>query len=780
MDEFNENKFDFNNIFCLKCNDIKKIKIYSNWKEKTMNVSFECGHERNAQSNYKNNFNKNEELYFYCKTHKKKYNAYCEECKKNFCEECTCHHDIKNIKSKYDYFFTNSQIKELSKTYNEAKNLIRTKYSLDCSNKLSLEFENYYNIYRHIFLNSLFHVNIIYNINLFYNHFNFLISSKLLFTGFCSSSDINNIKDDTIFYDSSFKSQFNDLLNTKTFNFDNILNLFLLSKRFENKTDLFLQISNGIYSLIYRNTLAMANIENEKNKFEKYFNNIKLDIIKKENELINIQHEITNQILSLKFLNIYFPSSLKRKLISILQREIIKKYKKYLHEIKPNYFILNNIKEKYESFKKKNKDSFISLKLEEKISAIQDIMHGKKEKNSTVIDNVYFEKNFDNKNLMNTFIFFTKEIHFEKNKETHYSNKDEDKIFSNNQLTTEFKNNNNNINNSNNDSISHIKINNEPFINSNKNINNKGITEYKNLLNQYKNIFDNTYKDIIIKQKLNFENIIDALFKNDFSNIISIRTENKNNEFDNFINECLNELNEIKYEEDENQKIIKNLYYNIKLNKFQVEREKIFSTLISDRKYKNIVKKIKENFDGNNTDEEIKTKCYKDLIQSLIEFGGFDDINANQIISIIETYLYNSEEIKALDKEMENYINLSKENTELDFEINQLKKIRNYIKKVNDDQKKYNNNYLLNEMENIKNNFEINIEAYIKKNNDINYVQALKEIKEFIKGKNISIILGSLKNVCKGIEYNFYVDESIDLVSYCWAIQNGHDFIVDS
>ena len=162
------------------------------------------------------------------------------------------------------------------------------------------------------------------------------------------------------------------------------------------------------------------------------------------------------------------------------------------------------------------------------------------------------------------------------------------------------------------------------------------------MLNQYKNIFDNTYKDIIIKQKLNFENIIDALLKNDFSNIISIRTENKNNEFDNFINECLNELNEIKYEEDENQKIIKNLYYNIKLNKFQVEREKIFSTLISDRKYKNIVKKIKENFDGNNTDEEIKTKCYKDLIQSLIEFGGFDDINANQIISIIETYLYNS------------------------------------------------------------------------------------------------------------------------------------------
>ena len=100
-------------------------------------------------------------------------------------------------------------------------------------------------------------------------------------------------------------------------------------------------------------------IEKDKNKFEKCFNDIKIEIIKKENDLIKIQNEITNQILSIKLLKIAVPSNLKRKLISILQREVIKKYKNYLHKVKPNSFILNNIKNKYESFKKQNKGLYI-------------------------------------------------------------------------------------------------------------------------------------------------------------------------------------------------------------------------------------------------------------------------------------------------------------------------------------------------------------------------------------------------------------------------------------
>ena len=248
MEEKNDEKFDFNNIFCSKCNDITKIKISSNWKEKKIDISFECEHERNTQSNYKTKFSKNEELYFYCKNHMKKFNAYCEKCKKNFCEECTCCHLIKNIKSKYDYYFTNSQIEELSSSYDEVQNLISIIYPLDCYNKLCVEFENYFNIYKQAYSNGLFHINTIYNINLFYNYFQFVIKSRLAYTGFFSILDINNIKDSTIFYDSSFKNQFNHLLEKKSFNFDNVLNLFLLSKRFENKTDLFLQFSNDIYS----------------------------------------------------------------------------------------------------------------------------------------------------------------------------------------------------------------------------------------------------------------------------------------------------------------------------------------------------------------------------------------------------------------------------------------------------------------------------------------------------------------------------------------------------
>ena len=789
MDETNDEKFDFNRIYCSNCNDIKEIKINSNWKEKTIDISFECDHERNTQSEYKTDLIKKEELYFYCKTHKKKFNAYCEKCKKNFCEECTCSHDIKNIKSKYDYYFTNSQIEELLSAYDEVQNLINIIYSLDCNKKLCAEFENYYNIYKQAYYKGLFHVNTIYNINLFYNYFIFLTKSRLVHTGFFSILDINNIKDSTIFYDSNFKNQFNDLLEMKTFNFDNLLNLFLLSKRFEKKSDLFLEFSNDIYSLIYKNALAVDNFEKDKNKFEKYFNNIKIGIIRKKSDLLAIQNEITNQILSIKLLKISVPSNLKRKLISILQREVIKKYKNYLHKVKPNTFILDNIKRKYELFKKKNMNSFHSLKLDTKINEIIKLKSELNE-NPSFIDNVYFDQNFDNKNLLNAIIYFTQKLYFSKSNETHYSNREEGKIFPINQLMTEFQNNNknvnlngnkdinNNLNNTSNDNISNIQINNEPFINSKEIINNNRITKYKNLLNEYKNNFNNSYNDILIKQSLKFEFIVDALFKNDFSFIIE-STENKNTEFDNFINECLNELNEIKYEEDENQKQLKNVYSKIISNKYQAKRENIFSTLLSDRKYKNLVNTIQENYHGYSTDEKVITKYYNVLNKSLIEFGGFDVRNADQIISIIETYLYYSDEIKTLDKEMEAYSNYSKENAELDFEINQHKNIENYIQRVNDDLKEYNTNYELNEMNKIKNNFEKKSDTYINNTSDDTFKIALNGIKEFITGKDISLILESLKNVCKDIVSNFYVDESLNLVSYCWGIQNGHDFIVD-
>ena len=96
-------------------------------------------------------------------------------------------------------------------------------------------------------------------------------------------------------------------------------------------------------------------------------------------------------------------------------------------------------------------------------------------------------------------MYFTQKLHFGKSNETHYSNRGEGK----------------NLNNISKDNISNIQINNETFNNSNENINNKLIIKYKNLLNQYKINFDNSYNDILIKQKLKFVYIMDALFKND-------------------------------------------------------------------------------------------------------------------------------------------------------------------------------------------------------------------------------------------------------------------------
>ena len=85
----------------------------------------------------------------------------------------------------------------------------------------------------------LFHINIIYNINLFYNFFKVLIKSKLVISGDFFNFEINNIADNTIFYGSKFKQEFNNLISINDFNYNDILKLFLLSKRFKIDNDLF-------------------------------------------------------------------------------------------------------------------------------------------------------------------------------------------------------------------------------------------------------------------------------------------------------------------------------------------------------------------------------------------------------------------------------------------------------------------------------------------------------------------------------------------------------------
>lgn len=89
---------------------------------------------------------------------------------------------------------------------------------------------------------------------------------------------------------------------------------------------------------------------------------------------------------------------------------------------------------------------------------------------------------------------------------------------------------------------------------------------YRKYLSKRKNNFKDSYKDIFIKETISLTYILDALFKNDFSEIIEISEKNKNNDntIDNLINDCLNKLNNIKYEENENEKQINSFYSQIK------------------------------------------------------------------------------------------------------------------------------------------------------------------------------------------------------------------------
>ena len=134
-------------------------------------------------------------------------------------------------------------------------------------------------------------------------------------------------------------------------------------------------------------------------------------------------------------------------------------------------------------------------------------------------------------------------------------------------------------------------------------------------------------------------------------------------------------------------------------------------------------------------------------------------------MEIINNYLDYSQALIDLDKEMKKYKFYDKENSEMVFEIKQLNYIKDFLQNLNEKLNDYNDNYELNELSEIQVNFEINSGKYINNTDDNNFKQALKGIKEFIQGKKINTILESLKDILKDEETNFYIDESLDLVT---------------
>ena len=626
------------------------------------------------------------------------------------------------------------------------------------------EFVTYYNIYIYIYIYNdlLFHANIIYNISLFYDFFKFLMNTKLIVNGCFSISEVNTIVDNTIFFDEKFNEQFSYLMDMKKFNFNNVMELFCLSKRFKIKKELFSEFSNKMYSYISKSTSKLDDIEKNIMKIRYYLNLYREGINSKKNIITKLESEIRYELLSIKLSKIAIPSNLKRKLINILQRAIIKKYKDYLHKVKPNLFILNNIKKRYDTIKKSNNKLYKKLNFDTKVKEV-DIV--KPDDSDNFVDNVYFEKDFELKGLLNTFIYFTQKLRYQKSNETHYSKKNVDKSLTLNQLLLDNNyskdkqtSKNNNINNE------AGKLSNKPVDNSmnqtnnisimceNDIIYNEELNDYQNFLEEIKNKFNDYYKDIFIKETINLTYIVDALFKNDFSEIIEISDNNKNNDnvFDNLIDNCLNQLNNIKYEKNDDEKQIDDLYSKIENNSSQKEAGNIFSSLIKNRKYKNVLLKIKENCTNNNQDN-IKP-LYDNLEELLVNSGGIDERNANQILEIIISYLSNIKEIQELEKTMKTNQLLFKQIACLSLEVEQLKIIKNHIIKISGDLKEEDNNYSeLKELDMIKESFEKNVDKYIKNSIDNNFQKALKEIKEFVKGKDIRTIVESLKTILKDI-----------------------------
>jgi hypothetical protein len=78
--EDNNSDIEMAQIYCNVCNEIKKIKITTNWDDRSITVSFECNHERKKQVDTR-------------------YFGYCENCKKSIKDEKSCkisnHHLIK-------------------------------------------------------------------------------------------------------------------------------------------------------------------------------------------------------------------------------------------------------------------------------------------------------------------------------------------------------------------------------------------------------------------------------------------------------------------------------------------------------------------------------------------------------------------------------------------------------------------------------------------------------------------------------------------------------------
>ncbi len=764
-------------IICKECEEIKKIKIEYDIKEKLINIIFECGHQINNQKgNLKNsifclncqkslnqeiicedeNHKKieNNNIIFYCRIHYKKYKGYCVQCKKNICEDCLCEHEYYN--ENYDFYLTKNQLNELIYKTEEVQNFFNTIISIEYCNKIIEFFSSYYNVYVYIYQNNYFHINVIYNINLFYNFFISCIDKKISNNGCFIIDNINNIKDESIFYDDDFNEDYEEILDLD--NFNNILILFLLSKRIKRKAIYFNSFCLKTHSNL-NNYVNESNLLNTLcNFFLIEYSHLKDKILIKIGKLDCLKQEIYSLLLNFKLNKIIIPSNLKRKLINILLRIVIKKYKNYLHHIKPNNVIINQIKRKYQIAIKNKKEIYSEegkkIDLELKVKEIENI------KEDNIINNkdiVYFEYNFKEKILLNTFLYFMQKLHFQKSNEIHFSNQNQSIP------VNEITKNSLNLNNNNLNSINQQNH----FIIYDSN-------EFLQYLKQLEENINKVLYNIKIKKNLNFIDIINSLFENQIEKIITQEENIKNEEkeIQQIINNCIFQHKNIKINEDDVTNSLKIKYQEIKENQFLLIGNNIINILYKNKKYRKLIEQLKEQ-------KESKKEIYEVLSNKLINLGGFNKDNSKLIIQIIKNYFYIYKQYLDIEDIIKKIPQYSLEYSQLLLEIDQLNNIKEYLIEKNNEINSFNKRYELNKFENLKNSFQTNFQKYLNDTIDDKFKEVLKEIKQFIETQSITDILESLKTIFPNIESSFYFDDSDNILIFSWALQNGHSDILE-
>ena len=764
-------------IICKECEEIKKIKIEYDIKEKLINIIFECGHQINNQKgNLKNsifclncqkslnqeiicedeNHKKieNNNIIFYCRIHYKKYKGYCLQCKKNICEDCLCEHEYYN--ENYDFYLTKNQLNELIYKTEEVQNFFNTIISIEYCNKIIEFFSSYYNVYVYIYQNNYFHINVIYNINLFYNFFIACIDKKISNNGCFIIDNINNIKDESIFYDDDFNEDYEEILDLD--NFNNIIILFLFSKRMKRKAIYF----NSFCLKIYSN---LNNYVNESNLLKTLcdlffieYSLLKDKMMIKIGKLDCLKQEIYSLLLNFKLNKIIIPSNLKRKLINILLKIIIKKYKNYLYHIKPNNVIINQIKRKYQIAIKNKKEVYSEegkkIDLELKLKEIENI------KEYNLINNkdiVYFEYNFKEKILLNTFLYFMQELHFQKSDEI---------LFSNQNQSISVNEKAKNLLNLNDDDLNSINQQNH-FIIYDSN-------EFLQYLKQLEENINKVLYNIKIKKNLNFIDIINSLFENQIEKIITQEENIKNEEkeIQQIINNCIFQHKNIKINEDDVTNSLKIKYQEIKENQFLLIGNNIINILYKNKKYRKLIEQLKEQ-------KESKKEIYEVLNNKLINLGGFNKDNSKLIIQIIKNYFYIYKQYLDIEEIIKKIPQYSLEYSQLLLEIDQLNNIKEYLIEKNNEINSLNKRYELNKFENLKNSFQTNFQKYLNDTIDDKFKEVLKEIKQFIETQSITDILESLKTIFSNIESSFYFDDSDNILIFSWALQNGHSDILE-